>query len=97
MIEKIKQGYVLPNKIVIKEVAETEKKTESGIIVPVLGKNPQTKAKVVLVGTGTPEMPMNIPVGSIILFTPMAAQKFTFEDEEFLLLDQNNVLFWYNE
>jgi len=95
MIENLQKGAILPNKVVITEIKPVEKETQSGIILPTIGRNPQIEGTVVLVGDPNGDIPMVVKNGMTVLYTPMAAQKFSFEDEEFLLLDQNSVLFMY--
>jgi len=97
MIENLKKGAILPNKVVVQEIKPEEKKTQGGLILQNMGKNPQIKGVVVLTGDPLADIPMTVKEGMTVLYTPLAAQKFTFEEEDFLLLDQNSVLFMYYE
>jgi chaperonin GroES len=98
-INDLSKGSVLPSKIIVKEVAPpTEKKTESGLILPQINKkNPQVSGKVLLTGSGTTQVPMIIKEGQTVLYTPLSGQRFQLEDEELVLLDQANILFFFNE
>lgn len=97
MSEKLLKGLILPTKIVVKEIKVEEKKTSSGILLPETRRNPQTSGTILLTGCGTDKQPMTLKEGLIALFNPSAAQKFILDDEEFLVLDQVNVLFAYSE
>ena len=88
---------ILPLKVLGREIKPKEKKLESGIILPDVKKPSTMSAEVVMVGEGTKEIPMTVKVGDTILFTPMSAVRFQYEDEELMLLDQNSVLFMFRQ
>lgn len=93
-IKNLQQGFILPSKVVVKEILPPpEKKTGSGLIIPNLNrKNPQTTGLIVLVGSGVTVAKEGLKA----IFTPLSAQKFIFEDEEYLLLEQSNILFLHS-
>lgn len=84
------------DKIIVKEVKPYETKTKSGIILPSSVKEQPTKAKVVAIGLGGMldgnEIEMQIKVGDTILFHKYSASEFYFENEEYLVLRQVDVL-----
>jgi len=92
MKEKLQKGLILPLKILVTEIKEEEKKTESGIIV-IEQKKHTTSGTVVKVGKGTDKIPMSVEPKMTILFNPLTAQRFKIDKEDFLLLDQKDVLF----
>jgi chaperonin GroES len=94
---KLTISSVLPNKIIIREIKLTEKKTESGLILPSVGKNPQTHGVVLLTGSGTESQPMIIKVGQTVVYTPLSGQRFQLDGEELVLLDQSSVILFYTE
>jgi len=91
----MREGSILPTKIIVRETKLEEKKSASGIILPSVGKNPQTSGVVLLVGSGTENLPMYVKSGMTVLYTPLSGQRFTLDDEELVLLDQSSVLFMY--
>lgn len=93
---------VLATKLLLKEAVKSEKKTESGIIIPDIGKQPTSVATIVLVGKGTSSLPMVAEVGDRVLFSPHAVTRLTIPENEetkdlglkgeYLLLDIKDVL-----
>jgi len=71
-----------PTKLLIKELPKEEKITQAGIIIPGVIKEPSAVGKVVLTGTGTPQIPMTVSIGDTVLFSPHAVQKVTIPDRE---------------
>jgi len=94
-IEKLQAGMILPDKIVCREIKKTETVSASGIVLPNVTRSTQTKGEIVLIGEGTPQVKMVAKVGWTALFAPLAAQKFEYENEEYLLVPQANVLFMF--
>lgn len=87
-------GKVLPLKVVVKEVKPEEKTTGSGIIIPETERRrPTIAGKVVLTGEGTTEVPMVVGIGDNVLFTQMSGVRFEHEGEEYILINQSDVLF----
>ncbi|MBQ8749739.1 MAG: co-chaperone GroES [Clostridia bacterium] len=85
------------DKIIVKETnKKKESKTKSGIILPTSVKEQPTEAKVVAIGNGGildgNEIEMQIAKGDIVLFHKYSASEFYFEDEEYLVLRQVDVL-----
>ena len=84
------------DKIIVKEIKEKESKTKGGIILPNSVKEQPTKAKVVSVGIGGKldgnEIEMQVKVGDIVLFHKYSASEFFFENEDYLVLRQVDVL-----
>ena len=96
--KKLNIGSVLPTKLIVSEIKPVEQKRESGIILPnPVRKNPQTMGKVLLTGTGTENQPMMIKEGQIVVYTPLSGQRFILDEEELVLLDQANILFFYSD
>jgi co-chaperonin GroES (HSP10) len=92
----MRQGLINSTKVLLKEIPKTEKKTESGLIIPNVGKgDPQISGIVLQVGKGLPSIPMEIEVGQTVLFFPHAVQRFNIDDEPVMLLDCRDCLFRY--
>ena len=90
------EGKVLPLKVVVREIKPDERITTTGIIIPEkIRTTPTNMGKVALVGESTPDVPMVVNVGDTVLFTRMAGVRFQHQDEEFILLNQAEVLFMF--
>jgi co-chaperonin GroES (HSP10) len=81
---------VNPTKILVEEIAE-QPTTSGGIIIPTMVKDDSLRGKVLLVGSGTPELEMVYAVGDTVLFNPHAGRKFTWSGKEVKLIDINDV------
>lgn len=83
---------VNPTKILVKDIIEVTSKTASGIIIPdAVIKHEAMKAKVLVVGKGTPDIEIPYVAGDTVLFHPRAGAKFTYEGDDFRLLDCNEI------
>jgi len=79
------------NKIIVEPV-EAEEKTTSGIIIPDSAKEKPQKGKVVSVGPGKKDEPMEIKVGDIVLYTKYGGTEINIDDKEYLVMSQSDVL-----
>jgi co-chaperonin GroES (HSP10) len=86
---------ILNTKILIKPFKVEEKKTESGIIIPGIGKPNQCGGEVILVGKGTPTTEMPVKIGQKVLCNPHSLQGVIIEGEQLALLDVRDALFFY--
>jgi len=86
------KGKVLAGKILVKPSA-AEEKTASGIIIPETAKEKPQNGKVVMVGADKKDEPMEIKVGDHVLYGKYGGQELTINDEDYLLISQNDVLF----
>lgn len=76
---------------------EAEEKTKGGIVIPDTAKEKPKEGKVVSIGRGriTDEgktIPLNVKEGDKILFTSYAGTDIKIEGEEYLILQENDVL-----
>jgi co-chaperonin GroES (HSP10) len=91
----MREGLVLPSKLIIKELERVEEVRTSGIIVPgQLKKNETLAGKVVLKGSAC--MP-ELELGMVVLYPRLSATKFEIEGDTVALLDERSVLFAYHE
>ncbi|ADL07060.1 co-chaperone GroES [Thermosediminibacter oceani] len=85
----------LGDRIVIK-VLEKEEKTKGGIVLPDTAKEKPQKGEVIAVGTGEiidgKRVPLEVKVGDKIIFSKYAGTEVKFDDEEYLILRQSDVL-----
>lgn len=86
------KGKILAGKILVKPT-EAEEKTASGIIIPETAKEKPQHGKVVMVGEGKKDEPMEVKVGQTVLYGKYGGQELTIEGEEFLLISQSDVLY----
>jgi chaperonin GroES len=86
------KGKILAGKILVKP-SDAEDKTASGIIIPDTAKEKPQNGKVVMVGSDKKDEPMEIKVGDRVLYGKFAGQELTIDEEDYLLISQNDVLF----
>jgi chaperonin GroES len=86
----------LRDKILVKRL-DTEEKLKSGIIVPDTAKEKPQQGMVVAVGKGRLDekgnkIPMEVKVGDNILFGKYSGDEIKMEGEEYLIMDQDDVM-----
>jgi chaperonin GroES len=86
------KGKILAGKILVKPSA-AEEKTKSGIIIPDTAKEKPQHGKVIMVGAGKKDEPMEVKAGEMVLYGKYAGQELTIDNEDYLLISQNDVLF----
>jgi chaperonin GroES len=86
------KGKILAGKILIRP-SEAEERTASGIIIPDTAKEKPQNGTVVMVGTAKKDEPMEVKVGDKVLYGKFAGQELTIDEEDYLLISQNDVLF----
>jgi co-chaperonin GroES (HSP10) len=93
----IPNGHILPTKILAQERKKSDKITKAGILLSaaVTTKDPCITADVKLVGTGTPTIEMSVREGAVVIFSPHSFQRVRVQDEDFMILDIRDVLFFY--
>jgi chaperonin GroES len=77
--------------------AEREETTKSGIVIPDTAKEKPQRGSVIAVGQGRRDddgdrIPMDVSVGVTVLFAKYAGTEFKFEDEEYLILSEKDIL-----
>lgn len=86
-----------PHGVLMAKPVETERKLESGIIVPQTQKQSKPKSKVLAVGKGTKDKPMEVSVGDVVTFNGAGTREVTGDNgEEYLVIDMSNCL-WIEE
>ena len=86
----------LGDRVVVKP-AEREETTKSGIVIPDTAKEKPQRGSVIAVGKGRRDddgdrIPMDVSVGDTVLFAKYAGTEFKFEDEEYLILSEKDIL-----
>ena len=82
---------------VMVQPAEREETTKSGIVIPDTAKEKPQRGSVIAVGKGRRDddgdrIPMDVSVGDTVLFAKYAGTEFKFEDEEYLILSEKDIL-----
>jgi chaperonin GroES len=82
---------------VIIELVQTEEKTASGIVLPDTAKEKPQEGKVVAVGTGRvlengERVALEVAQGDLIIFSKYAGTEVKFEDTEYLILRESDIL-----
>jgi chaperonin GroES len=87
---------------VVVQPAEREETTKSGIVIPDTAKEKPQRGSIIAVGKGRRDddgerIPMDVSVGDTVLFAKYAGTEFKFEDEEYLILSEKDILAKVND
>ena len=77
---------------VLIEPKEAETKTASGIFIPDTAKEKPQQGKVIAVGPGKKDEPMEVKVGEEVLYGKYAGTEVTVEDKKYLIVKQSDIL-----
>ena len=82
---------------VVVQPAEREETTKSGIVIPDTAKEKPQRGTIIAVGKGRRDddgdrVPMDVSVGDTVLFAKYAGTEFKFEDEDYLILSEKDIL-----
>ncbi len=80
----------LGERLLIKPIKE-EKKTEGGIVLPDSAKEKPMKAEVIAVGK-LDEDKIDVKVGDKVIFSKYAGTEIKINDEDYLIIDANDIL-----
>ena len=81
----------LADRVVI-EPKEAETKTASGIFIPDTAKEKPQQGKIVAVGPGKKDEPMEVKVGDDVLYGKYAGTEVTVGDTKYLIVKQSDIL-----
>ena len=86
----------LHDKILVKRI-QTPQTTKGGIVIPDTVKEKPQEGKVISVGKGRVQengkvMPLEVKTGDKILFSKYGGTEITIDGEEYLILEENDVL-----
>lgn len=81
----------LADRVLIEPTA-AEEVTMGGIIIPDSAKEKPLKGKVLAVGNGTKDEPMQLKAGDTVLYGKYAGTEIEFEGIKYLMMRQNDVL-----
>ena len=77
---------------VLVEPKEAETKTASGIYIPETAKEKPQQGKVIAVGSGKKDEPMELKVGDIVLYGKYSGTEITVDGKDYLMMRQSDVL-----
>ena len=77
---------------VLIEPKEAEEKTESGLYLPDNAKEKPQQGKVLAVGPGKKDEPMEVKVGDSVLYGKYAGTEVTVEGTKYLIVKQSDIL-----
>ena len=81
----------LADRVVI-EPKEAETKTASGLYIPDTAKEKPQQGKVIAVGPGKKDEPMEVKVGEEVLYGKYAGTEVTVEEKKYLIVKQSDIL-----
>ena len=76
---------------VLVEPAAAEEKTASGIIIPDTAKEKPQQGKIVAIGTGKKDEPINVKVGDQVLYGKYSGTEVTIEGNEYLIMKEADI------
>ncbi len=74
------------------EPKEAETKTASGIYIPETAKEKPQQGKVIAVGSGKKDEPMELKVGDTVLYGKYSGTEITVDGKDYLMMRQSDVL-----
>ena len=77
---------------VLVEPKEAETKTASGIYIPETAKEKPQQGKVIAVGSGKKDEPMELKVGDTVLYGKYSGTEITVDGKDYLMMRQSDVL-----
>lgn len=77
---------------VLIEPKEAETKTAAGIYIPDTAKEKPQQGKVIAVGPGKKDEPMEVKVGDEVLYGKYAGTEVSVEDMKYLIVKQSDIL-----
>lgn len=82
----------LKDRVIIEPIAP-ETQTASGIIIPDSAKEKPLKGTVVAVGDGSKkDEPLTVKIGDTVLYGKYAGTDFKFEDKDYLIMQEDDIL-----
>lgn len=76
---------------VLIEPAKAEEKTASGIIIPDTAKEKPQQGKIIAIGNGKKDEPINVKVGDQVLYGKYSGTEVTIEGNEYLIMKESDI------
>ena len=77
---------------VLIEPQEAQTKTAGGIYIPDTAKEKPQQGKVIAVGPGKKDEPMEVKAGDVVLYGKYAGTEVSVEDKKYLIVKQQDIL-----
>ncbi|NLZ51149.1 MAG: co-chaperone GroES [Rikenellaceae bacterium] len=77
---------------VLIEPQEAQTKTASGIYIPDTAKEKPQQGKVIAIGPGKKDEPMEVKVGDLVLYGKYAGTEVSLEEKKYLIVKQQDIL-----
>jgi len=77
---------------VLIEPQEAQTKTASGIYIPDTAKEKPQQGKVIAIGPGKKDEPMEVKVGDLVLYGKYAGTEVSVEEKKYLIVKQQDIL-----
>ena len=77
---------------VVVQPQEAETKTASGLYIPDTAKEKPQRGKIMAVGSGKKDEPMELKEGDLVLYGKYAGTEINIDDQEYLIMRQSDVL-----
>ena len=84
-------GRPMSGKVLVQPQA-AEQKTSSGIIIPDSAQEKPQRGKIVAVGSAKKDEPMEVKVGDIVLYGRYSGTEIKLDNQEYLIMNQTDVL-----
>jgi len=77
---------------VLIEPLKAEERTQGGIIIPDSAKEKPQSGKVIAVGPGSKDEPMEVKVGDVVLYGKYSGTEISYESKDYLIMKQDDIL-----
>ncbi len=77
---------------VLIEPLKAEERTQGGIIIPDSAKEKPQSGKVIAVGPGSKDEPMEVKVGDVVLYGKYSGTEISYENKDYLIMKQDDIL-----
>jgi len=77
---------------VLIEPLKAEERTVGGIIIPDSAKEKPQSGKVLAVGPGSKDEPMEVKVGDVVLYGKYSGTEISYEKKDYLIMSQSDIL-----
>ena len=77
---------------VLIEPLKAEEKTQGGIIIPDSAKEKPQSGKVIAVGPGSKDEPMEVKVGDVVLYGKYSGTEVSVDNKDYLIMSQSDIL-----
>lgn len=77
---------------VLIEPLKAEERTQGGIIIPDSAKEKPQSGKVIAVGPGSKDEPMEVKIGDVVLYGKYAGTEINYESKDYLIMSQSDIL-----